>query len=462
MSAAIAKAQIPARPKWNTLQRLWGSLYLIWSLDAVLFFAVVAGVQVHRDAMKVVGKDTVPSIIAAQHIKSALADMDANAANEFLGEPDKLPEVVAMYDKRRREAATALIDAAKNITYGIAEQNPIEALQIGLGTYEARVQRARDLHEEKGPKEKSSEFADAYRNAASEMDDDLLPQADNLDKANHDVLEQAYSSQSTRSGATVFVLLVVGAVLVGVLVAVQKFLHDRTHRILNPLLLLATLVAMGFLLYTFRTLAEERRDLKVAKEDAFTSIHALWRARAVGYSANGDESRYLLDSTHAQEREANFNAKAASLAKLPDGMTFASVAAALQQGNKVEGFTGYLADELNNITFEGERAAAIETFNDFGEYLRIDRQIRGLEGSKKHAEALELCIGSQTGESNWAFEQFDKALDKTLDINQQAFDNSVAQGFASLSYFELKAFIAALAIGLLAFFGLLQRIQEYR
>ena len=132
---------------WSTPQKLWGSLYLIWGLDALLLIAAITGVRVHRDAVKTIGKDTAPSIIAAQRIKSALADMDANAANEFLGEPGKMPEAVSTYEQRRVEAATALIEAAKNITYGDKEQQPIEAIQVGLGTFEARVQRARDLHE---------------------------------------------------------------------------------------------------------------------------------------------------------------------------------------------------------------------------------------------------------------------------------------------------------------------------
>ena len=37
-----------------------------------------------RSAIKTIGKDTAPSIIAAQHIKSGIADLDANAANKYV------------------------------------------------------------------------------------------------------------------------------------------------------------------------------------------------------------------------------------------------------------------------------------------------------------------------------------------------------------------------------------------
>jgi hypothetical protein len=456
-AAAVAKAQPPARlNRWgrlNTLQKLWASVYLIWVLDGLLLITSLAGVEIHRSAMKTIGKDTAPSIIAAQHIKSALADMDANAANELLGEPGKMPDAVATYEKRRVEAAAALIEAAKNIAYGDAEQKPIEAIQVGLGAYESRVQRARDLHE-RG----DANFVYAYRDAVKVMDETLLAQADLLDRASHEVLDTEYDAQSGRSMATVVLLLLSGGFLVGVMTAIQKFLTNHTNRILNPLLLLATLVAVGFVLYTFSALGDERRDLKIAKEDAFTSINALWRARATAYSANGDESRYLLDYGHAQDHQSAFFAKVALLAKPPEFEDISDARKAAELGK----LSGYLGDELKNITFPGEREAALSTLDDFVEYVRIDGMIRRLQETGKHAEAIELCIGTKMGQSNWAFDQFDQALGKTLKINQDAFDAAVGRGFDVLSGFEWKAAIVAAAIAVLAFFGLWKRIQEYQ
>ena len=107
------------------------------------------------------------------------------------------------------------------------------------------------------------------------MDETLLPEADKLDSANNDVLEEIYSAVSDQSLATVVFLVIAGAVFLWALVIVQKFLTARTHRVLNPMLLLATLVTVVFVIYTFSTLGAERHRLKVAKEDAFDSIRAL-------------------------------------------------------------------------------------------------------------------------------------------------------------------------------------------
>lgn len=447
----------PAWRGWNTLQTLWAGVYLIWGLDALLLFTAIIGAQVHRDAMQSIGRDSAPSIIAAQSIKSAMADMDANAANELLAEPGKVPEAVREFEARRQEAAKALIAAAKNITYGEEEQRPIETIQLNLGNYEMLVQRARDLHERRG-----ADYIAAYREAAEVMDKKLLPAADDLDAANAGHLKEAYAKVSNKSAGSVFLLLIAGAFLLWALISVQKFLTRRMHRILNPMLVFSTLITLGFILYTFATLGSERHRLTVAKEDAFDSIGALWRARAEAYAANADESRYLLDSAHADDYEKDFFDRAARLAKLPAGMTFEEAAAAVRDHRKVPGFTGYLGKEANNITFEGEESTAASTLETLARYLAIDKDIRSLEQSHKHAEAIELCIGTNESQSNWAFEQFDRALKGTLAINQQEFNEAVEQGFDALSYYELKASIIALVIALLAFGGLLQRIREYR
>jgi hypothetical protein len=434
MTSAAKTVPVPAKPKLNTPRTLVARLYVIWGLDALLLMTAILGAQVHRDAMKGVGRDTAPSIIHAQEIKTAMADMDANVANELLGDPGKMPEAVNTYERRRKDVATALIGAARTIS-NQEDQEPIEAIQVGLGTYEGRVQHARDLHD-RGDKG----FVNAYREAAKVMDYQLLPEADRLDNIKLKELQGIYESMSNRSVASVFLLLAAGVALLGVLIVVQKFLTERTHRILNPMLLAATFLTLAFVFYTFVTLGSERHRLKVAKQDAFDSISVLLRAQAVGYAANADHSRYLLDTAHAPDYEAAFFAKADLLVK--------------QSGSDIK---GYLADELKNITFEGEEAAARATLADFREYLNIDKEIRQLQQAGKRAEALELCIGK----SNAAFDQFDKALGRTVDINQQAFNAAVEGGFEALSYFELKASLIAIAIALLAFFGLLKRIQEY-
>jgi hypothetical protein len=171
--------------------------------------------------------------------------------------------------------------------------------------------------------------------------------------------------------------------------------------------------------------------LKVAKQDAFESIDALWRARAVAYEASADQIRYLLDDAGAKQYDDEFQAKAGETRK-------------------------YLDAELKNITFEGEREAANDTDRFFKEFLGADQEIRRTKTVGKKDAAIALCLDGAP------FQAFDEALGRTLDINQKAFHAAVLEGEHILEYFQTKAVLACLAIALLSLVGLLGRIQEYR
>ncbi|PZO38649.1 MAG: hypothetical protein DCF19_15720 [Pseudanabaena frigida] len=447
--------------RYSTPQLLKGGLYITWGTSLILLITTITAVQGQRYAIKTIGKDAAPSIIAAQHIKSGLADLDANAANKLLVEVGKNPEAEKAYDDRRKEVVEASLSAAENITYGDAERTPILTLFIALGDYRIKIHEARIYQKQKN----DAGMLTAYRAGADIIDNTLLPAADALDRTNREALNSVYKEQKFTTGKYLFFVFISAMGLTGVLIALQVFLNRRMRRLLNPMLLAATAIAILFTGYTVKSLFSASYQLKVAKEDAFESIHALWQIRALAYSANGDESRYLLDPTMAAKHEQAFSTKVSQLAQLPDGTTFKTVLSSLSStdsdGKNNVGFKGLFADELNNITFTGERAAAIATLVAFSNYFEIDRQIRQLQQSGNHEAAVALCIGNNQGQSNWAFNRFDDALDRTLAINQQAFDRAVEKGFKEMENFEIIAPVTLIAIALLTLFGLLPRTKEY-
>ena len=443
--------------KLTTPQILKVGLYLTWGASLLILIATISGVQGHRNAFKTIGKDSAPSILNAQRLKDALAGMDANAVNELLVKPGQNPKAIDDYEERRKAFAERIVLAAKNITYGDAEEIPIRKMQLVLGDYIAQIQRAK-LFNEQG---NVAGILDTYRQAAEIMDKTLLPEADALDEANWKELEKTYISEQSIATRSLFFVVVTSLLLIGGLVTIQLFIYYRMRRILNPMLLGATAIAILSLGLTTKAFISASYNLKVATKDAFASLHALRQARSFAYGANADESRYLLDKAFATKHEAAFFEKTTKIVKIPDGQTFKTVSTALQQNQKVEGFTGYLADELNNITFTGEKEAALKTLSTFGIYFNIDKQIRRLEESGKHAEAIALCTGYNQGQSNWAFDEFKKAQTNTIDINQKAFDDAIAAGFQEVAGFEITTSVATAAISLLVLFGLMPRIKEY-
>jgi hypothetical protein len=443
--------------KLTTPQLLKRGMYATWGTSLLLLFATVIGVREQRQAIKTVGKDATPSIITAQRLKDAMAGMDANAASELLVPSGQNPDAVKGYEERRQKAAERLVAAAENITFDKKERDPINKMQLGIGEYIAKIQQARDAHVRGDAKATLL----AYRAAAEILDTKLIPAADALDKANSDELELSYAQQGSASSGALLFILFFGLLTLGVLVALQMFLSRRMRRTLNPMLLAASAIAFIFLGYTTIAFLSAKNHLKVAKEDAFNSMHALRQARALVYGANSDESRYLLDAQLASNHERAFFDKIGKVATLPQGATFETVIAESQRGNKVEGFTGYLADQLNNITFPGEREATASSLRVLANYVAIDQKIRQLKQSGKLPEAIALCIGGNTGESNWAFKQFLDTNQKNYDINDNAFKASIEQGFQDVEYFEIKAVVVTIAIASLTLFGLRPRLKEY-
>jgi hypothetical protein len=372
---------------WNTPQRLRAGGVAVTIAALLLMLAVIAGARTHRRQVQTIGRDAAPSIVAAQHIGAALADMDATAADE-----DR-----TKFESRRIEAVSAMVAAAGNITYGDAERIPIQKLAIGMGTYVAAVQSARDGHK-----------IDAWRQAESIMDTELLPAAAALDKANSDELERVWAQQKSDSARVLAMTIIAGSLLGVALLALQIFLARRMRRTLNLGLFAATVAAWLFVVFSAQSFNSADRDLRVAKADAFDSIVALWQARSLAYSANGDLNRALLDPANTARHQKSFH-------------------------EKDDRIRGYIGKELNNITFPGEREAAEE----------MEAQHKAFAGDRK-------ALGS-----------FDQALGKALRINQDEFEQATERGFRDVANFEVVAPLAALTICALAWLGLRPRLREY-
>jgi len=465
----IMQKSTKAIKKLTTPQLIRSGLYIVWGAGLLSLTTTILGIQDQRNAIKTVGKDTVPSIITAQRLKDGMAGMDAFAASEFLVpssntqnsflepvEKDNDGTIVQSYNERYRSVTERLIAAANNITYD-EEREPIQTMQLGIGEYVAKIQQARDAH---ARRDQAGTLA-AYLSAVEILDKTLLPAADRLDQANLKVLDRTYGEQRFASARSLFLIAIVTLGLAGILVMLQLFLSQRTRRTFNPFLLSATAIALLFLVHTIGSLLSASNHLKVAKEDAFDSMHVLRQARALAYGANADESRYLLDVRNAATHEQAFFNKLNQIAAPPIGQTLEQITLLAQQDTKLTGLTGFLGEELSNITFPGERQAVIENLSTLSQYLQIDKQIRQLQQSGKYREAIALCVGNNPGESNWAFEQFKKANQKTYDVNDKAFKDAITQGDQDLEGFEVKSTIVTITIALLVLLGVMPRLKEY-
>jgi hypothetical protein len=441
----------------NTPQILQTGLYFTWGASLLLAITVISGAQIQRNAIKTVGKDAAPSVITAQQIKDSLADMGANAVNQLLVKPGENSEADKGFEYRRERLGQFLVKAAENITYGDKERTPIINMLNGLTQYMLVIQQARDAN----ARGDNNALLTHYYEAVKINEQQIQPNADKLNQINLDTLNQIYEQQKIASAASELMIVMTGLILLVVLLGIQLFLYRRMRRVINPMLLTATIITFAFVSYTFYAIESSASSLKVAKEDAFESLYALRQARALAYSANRDESRFLLDRVNAAKHEQSFQEKINKIATLPPGYTFQTIIPKLAKGEQVNGFTGLMANQFNNITFVGEREATVAAMQTLAKYLDIDKQIRQLVANGKYAEAVKLCTGANPGESNWAFEQFKDAHQQVLDINKKQFDSAINNGFSNVQGLEVIALASTIAVSTLTLFGLRVRIREY-
>ena len=453
---AIPKLTQKSIDRFNTPQILRSGWYTTWGIGLLLLIISIYGVNSQRQAIKTVGKDAAPSILTAQQLQDAFADMDASLANELLLKPGDNLQVIADFDKNRKKIADRLVAAAQNITYP-EEEKIIQSLQLNNSAYLLKLQAARDAHQ----RNDTVGALNIYQSAATLMDRDIIPQAEQLGRVNSQQLEKIYAQQSYANGGISLLIAIVGLVQIGILVIIQIFIYQRMRRILNLPLLGATAIAVIFLGYTSSAFVGAASNLKIAKSDAFDSLYALRKMRSLSYKANADESRYLLDRANSPNHEQSFNDKIAKIITAPSNMSIESIITNANRGNPTTGLTGLFADELNNLTFSGERKLAVATLQSFNEYVKIDKQIRQLYRSGKVAEAIALCVGTKPGESNWAFDRYKNLHTELMDLNKKEFDKNIEIGNSRVENFEIIATVALGSIAILTLFGVRPRLMEY-
>ena len=399
--------------------------------------------------VQTIGKDAVPSIVAAERIRTTLADAHTQVVNAFLNKEDADGPSMSAYRKSMAQVDDALVEASQNITYGDDERKPILTVLTQVSEYERQV----------GLALASSTYSEALGRADALMRDAILPATVALDEANFKHLDLAYTEDQAQARAWRYGFVGLLICLVAALAETQIKLFKTFRRIVNPYLASGTVVLLLTALIFAIMSQTIVSDIKTAKEDAFDSVHALSQAQAIAFSANAQESVYLLlNEPQAKARQtALFNQSAGALLDV-----------SVQHANQIYGDLkalkghGLLAEELANITFDGEDALAKSTALAWMKYVKIDRQIRALEDSGRHPDAVALCLGAAEGQSDAAFGDFTKALTATMNLNQKEFDQSIASAFsaANLMWMLLIPMLLGPLMG--GTLGIQQRLSEFR
>ncbi|MEV6066308.1 hypothetical protein AB0L82_07140 [Nocardia sp. NPDC052001] len=423
-----------------------------------------------RDGIEVIGHRTAPAVAATEDLYFAMADMDAQLANILLAGNDSSLAAVRSaaltgYEQRRLQA-DADLQQAMTIVTGTDAATAIRELLDRFGRYVALAADAVQLTDlDSGPAGKPSERTLVAYRAATGLVPDLLTRAQRLADTNGAVLENSYrAAEHTTVTARVRIVLL-GALALVTLIGLQILLRVSMRRRVNPALAAATAITAALLIGGYAGNATAAQQLTIAKGDAFDSLLALRQARAVGYSANADESRYLLDPDHAAAHQQAYFEASQRLTDIPAhgvddyAATLDSAVAAYRRTGEVWMNPGsFFGKELRNITFPGERDAATAALVAYLAYQHDDHDIRALSHTDPRA-AIALC----TGRSNADFTTYDTALVATIDINQRAFDAAIDRAEAALAgWNNWLPLGGATAILVLIGLGVRPRLAEYR
>ncbi|MFI0417393.1 hypothetical protein [Spongiactinospora sp. 9N601] len=468
---SLAPAPRPARaPRRRTVPgRIRTQAAVCLFAVAVMFGGTFWAIGNVRDGLSVIGEDAGPQVVATADMYFALSDMDAQVANVLLiGRETSLGDgkdkAVRRYEQRRAEVGKALLLASDLAMGDPTEKRTVEALLNGFGRYQQLAERAMLLNQQAahpaGPP--PAQVISVYREATDLMRLDLLPKAYNLTLESGTIVRQTYEEEYLAINIGRIVVGVVGLGTLAALVVIQVFLARRFRRVVNPALLVAT-VTVGVLTVTaVLLLGNGAEGLRKAKEEGFNSVLAMSRARAIGNTMHGDQSRYLLDPERADTYEQVYLDNSQKVLFTPGGSLdkyYVGVDKVVAAYPGSIGFLGFHGDEAGSVMNRPDEKAALErVLKGYQRFQQADRQMRLLANAQKGAEA----IGERMGDLSRRFQAYDNALVDLIKLHGGTFDEEIKKGDASLGGWDWLLPGAALAAAVLILLGVRPRLSEYR
>ncbi|MFG1943767.1 hypothetical protein [Nonomuraea sp. NPDC048826] len=420
---------------------------------ALLFAAVAAGAATAGDGLRLIGRDAGPQVVATSGLYFGLSDMDSLVADVLVmdaGDETRRAQALARYEQQRTAADQALLEAFELAGDDQAERRTIQSVLDGLGRYERLVAQALLLDSQArhpaGPP--SDEVVRVYRDATDLMRQVLLPQAYNLTLESGTIVRRTYDETAGMLPLLRFAVLVAGLLALACLVYLQVYLARRFRRVLGPALLAATLLTAIATVTGLNVLQQDLDHLRTAKSEGFDSVVTLARARAIGNSMQGDQSRFLLDKERADTYQHRFLDKSQRLLYQEGGNLTAYQAAVSQ---KADDYRGMLGQQLSGQSGE----LAIDAYT---RYQAADSRMRRLAAQNRTADAVTARLGPV----RQAFDEYDSALVALAERHQQVFRSAVGDGEGALNgLWRLLPFGAA-GIGVLLALGVWPRLREYR
>lgn len=385
---------------------------VLFGIAAAQGFAEAGGALSRADA-------NTAQLVRLQAIHTNLVRADAVATNAFLVGGLEPADQRQEYENALSEASRLITDAARSQP---ADNAALAELNTALVNYSGLVEQARANNRQGLPV-----GAQYLRDASSGLRLTALPLLENLVTAN----ENRVTTEFDGIGRGYIWLSASGLVALVVIGGSMLWLARRTHRYINmPLaiggvgILLATIVGSA-------ALSNVGVAVDDIREGPYASTLALAQARISAYDAKSNESLTLI----ARGSGAAFEK--------------AWVAAAEQVDQRLDTAVA-LSDD------------AQPSRDAWSGYTNVHQEIRRLDNGGDWNSAVTLAIGTGEGSSNSQFDAFDRASSEVLDSSVQQTRSELADAGNTLPLWRWVCFAVGLLAALCAWWGVSQRLEEYR
>jgi hypothetical protein len=448
----------------------------------VLFVVAGAALLDARAALRAIGHDEGPTVVATSDLTLALSDMDAQVSNVLLTgredgwlcDPERrtagtMPCVREhpryYYDIRREDAQRAALQAARLAGGDPVRLRNVQAVLDGLQQYDRQVQAAMERGRRVGHPfgVLPADAAGDYRAATTLMTEDLLPKAHNLTLDSAAFVDAAY--QEDRSGVRSGRIEVLGAGLVGLaaLMGMQVYLTLRFRRLVSPFLALAVVGMVALTVAGASMLATEAEYLRAAKDGGFDPVVTLSRARAISKSLDADRTRFLLDPGDADRYDQTYLEKSQTLLYISDATNldtyYTKLDERLRGHPRATGSGGF----YNGGQARWQQENLNTLLSRYLDYQRNDRHVRELADAGKHDAAATAHMGPDLPYlSHRTFRAHDEELAADISSHRYVVDRTVMKADRLVQTWMWLLPGSVLVIAALVVAGVRPRLDEYR
>lgn len=418
--------------------RLW-SVGLAAAMVVVALAGTAAAANLERSTERI-RDNTGPVLVATQALVASLAEADAAATAAFLSGRDEDPEQRRLYEQALARASEQLEGVAARIGEDPPTHAALTAVAVQVTRYAGLVEAARALNRAGAPGAEDY-LVDALDLLATTVAQDT--------RALTSATQERFAQDERDRDTGVVLAVVLGVVALAALVAAQVAVTRRTHRLLNPPLVLATLVLATTV--TWLALANIRSggDLADARRGGYDSIVLSAQVQTSGFRAKSDETVALI--TGDQRRRASAQQEAEVLLA---GPVTDEVVAAARSGEPLPA-GGLMADAARLADSDRERAAVAELLV---RWERYQQTVRLLRSAATPEAGRQIAVGPAAS----TFNGFNFSVESVLGDNRAQFLTGLDQAADRVTGLAAVTLFGPLAAALAAMWGFQLRIREYR